>query len=193
MTEKQINEILVTDVTRIMNAGRRLAGCSSWKDKELKIVKMLNAGKEHELRAAIEAIVLEKCGAKGASIDGIFSRTYINNILTLLRYREEKAEHKNSQIKLNAGNYDYSEYITQIINRLKTSRSTVTGYRAIELAGSEEELARRVTEKFGAPVRVTVEKMSDPSFVYREKNAYLGHRIWATTQLLPVVKLEIVQ
>lgn len=192
MTEKQINETLVTDVTRIMNAGGKLAGCSSWKDKELKIAKMLNAGKEHELRASIEAIVSEKCGTKDASIDGIFSKTYINNILTILKYREEKAEHKNSQIKLNAGSYDCSEYVDQIINKLQISRSTVTGYRAIELTGSEEELARRVAEKFGAPVRVTVEKISDPSFVYREKSAYLGHKIYATTQLLPVVKLEVI-
>lgn len=189
MTEKQINEQLVEDVVRILTVANAWKDekpqSRTCKDREQRIAKKMNDGEEAELYAQISEI-LQECN--GRSYRNILSKYYIKNAMTLLRYRIEEKASEASSITLLKERYDLSKYCDAVIQELRHAKETVLGYRAYELSGSLSAL-KEALRAYGVTgdISLRIEYVSDPGTVYREKCPYLTHKIWETTQLLPII------
>lgn len=195
MTEKQINEQLVEDINRIFTVAgvwkndKRLQSASC-EEHERSIERALNAG--HEKAEKITQTVKEILDSCKTSVyKNILAKTYIKYVYTLLLYRAEAAAkaaggklapiHKPDEV------YDLKQYIDAITAARTQDGLTVTGYRALEIAGSEENLARILSKALGASIEVSIENITDPKYTYKEKEPYYSHKIWMTTQLMPIV------
>ena len=195
MTEKQINEQLVEDINRVFtiagiwNTDKRLQSASC-EERERSIERALNAGGEKAERIT-ETIkeILESC--KASVYKNILAKTYIKYVYTSLIYRAEAAA-KTASGKLTPIHkpdeaYDLTKYIDAIAESRTHDNTTATGYRALEIAGSKENLARILSKALRTEVEVSVENITDPKYTYKEKEPYYSHKIWMTTQLMPIV------
>lgn len=187
MTETQINEKLIEDVTRIMTVDEFLNGIAGdpWQQKIHLVEGMLNSGREDELITVIENILTKH--DEEDFIGQILDKTYLTNTCTLLRYRQEQPDNPivvyHEHNKLTAAGW---KEVKEILDQYG---ETVVDCLELEQAGSIKALEGLLKSRFNEAVTAEIWFRDNPD-VYRQKMPYLGHKIWACTQMLPIIKIR---
>lgn len=198
MTEKQINEQLVEDINRVFTIAGvwksdKCLRSASCEERERSIEHALNAGGE-KAEKIIQTVkeILDSCNS--SVYKNVLAKTYIKHVYTLLNYRAEAAAKatggKLAPIHKPEEAYDLTRYIDAIAAARTQEGLTVTGYRALEIAGSKENLAKILSKALRTDVEVSIENLGDPKYTYKEKEPYYSHKIWMITQLMPIVLVK---
>lgn len=194
MTQKELDQKLVKDIVWIYNeAGLwnpelENTGLFTREAKLMAIMAALNAQEEDSIITKITRL-LEEDPSKQSY--GFLTRDFLNATTSLLRFRTKERKKVKPITDIDDENFFTQENI-DLLNATLThdGDSTVIPYRLIDEAGTKRKLLLRLQNELRRS-DIQLDVIQTEPWALREKNVFLGHRIWAMTPGFPVLKLYV--
>lgn len=190
MTQSELDAKLVSDIAMIYDEAclwgmEEAKGSLEFREELIRC--MLNARQEGQIMEAIEGAM---AAAGDAKTIGYLQREFLSGTATLLRYRLEKADEVTEIMPIESDPALGAESLRGVAEDLAIDGSTVIQHRALREMGSRQALVKALRNAL-MDDSVSIKVIQTSPGMLREKNNFLGHRIWAMTPSTPIVKVTI--
>lgn len=199
MRDQEIVTKLINDTLRAIHLGVPeheipLKG-STWQEQAADLAHCIQTGQTSKITALIQGIKklyedepVSRSTIEEGKISAIECsvRNSITGVLKMLQAIDSKKQQKKIQYVAEDLIEDYIAPAIKVINHLPI---TVTGYQAVEIAGSKEKLQELISKKAGFQVWVSL-KEPPQDRILDEKVEQFGVATWMHTTLLPIVVLQ---